>query len=287
MKPTMKTLRANDTAQLGSSLANLASRIERVLVVCIAVSSLVFLFLPVLIVIPMSFSSAQSLQFPPPGLSLRWYAEFFQDAAWGASLANSLIVAVASSGLALVLGALAAYGLVRGNFFGRAALDANFLAPLIIPSIIMAVALYIAFAKVALLGTYLGLIIAHTLNSAPYVVLVMSVAMSSLDARIEQVARSLGASELTVVRRVVLPNLMPSVLAAWIFAFIVSFDEVILSLFLFGNKYTVPKQMFTRLELKIDPTITVVATMLIVVSAAAFGAAAWLTRRPGLFLPRL
>jgi len=80
---------------------------------------------------------------------------------------------------------------------------------------------------------------------------------------------------------------MPSLVAAWIFAFIVSFDEVILALFLFGNKYTVPKQMFIRLELKIDPTITVVATLLITVSAAAFGAAAWLTRRPGLLMPRI
>ena len=138
-----------------------------------------------------------------------------------------------------------------------------------------------------MLSTYAGLVIAHTLNSVPYVVLVMSVAVSSLDVRIEQIARSLGAGELTVLRRVVLPNLMPSVVAAWIFAFIVSFDEVILALFLFGNKYTVPKQMFTRLELKVDPTITVVATMLIAVSAAALVTAAWLTRRPGLFLPRI
>lgn len=253
----------------------------------VAIASLVFLFLPVVIVIPMSFSSAQSLQFPPPGLSLRWYVEFFQDAAWEASLVNSLIVGALSSGIALGLGALASYGLVRGNFFGRAALDANFLAPMIVPTIITAVALYIAFAKIGLLGTYAGLVIAHTLNSAPYVVLVMSVAVSSLDVQIEQIARSLGAGELTVLRRVVLPNLMPSLVAAWIFAFIVSFDEVILALFLFGNKYTVPKQMFTRLELKIDPTITVVATLLIAVSAAAFGAAAWLTRRPGLLMPRI
>ncbi len=263
------------------------SRLERALVVGVAVASLIFLFLPVVIVVPMSFSSAQSLQFPPPGLSLRWYVEFFQDAAWKASLVNSLVVATLSSGLALGLGALAAYGLVRGNFFGRAALDANFLAPMIVPTIITAVALYIAFAKIGLLGSYAGLVIAHTLNSVPYVVLVMSVAVSSLDVRIEQVARSLGAGELTVLRRVVLPNLLPSVVASWIFAFVVSFDEVVLALFLFGNKYTVPKQMFTRLELQVDPTITVVATLLIAVSAAAFAAAAWLTRRPGLLLPRL
>src|SRR5689334_7016430 len=236
---------------------------ERAFVVGLAIASLVFLFLPVVIVIPMSFSSAQSLQFPPPGLSLRWYMEFFQDAAWEASLVNSLVVAALSSGIALCLGAPASYSLVRGNFFGRGMLDANFLAPMIVPTIITAVALYIAFAKIGLLGTYAGIVIAHTLNSMPYVVLVMSVAVSSLDVRIEQIARSLGAGEFTVLRRVVLPNLMPSLVAAWIFAFIVSFDEVILALFLFGNKYTVPKQMFTRLELKVDPTITVVATLLI------------------------
>jgi len=272
---------------LGPRPEGWTSSLERGLVVGVAIASLIFVFLPLVIVIPMSFSSAQSLQFPPPGLSLRWYVEFFQDAAWEASLVNSLIVAALSSGIALGLGALASYGLVRGNFFGRATLDANFLSPMIVPTIITAVALYIAFAKIGLLGTYAGLVIAHTLNSVPYVVLVMSVAVSSLDVRIEQIARSLGAGELTVLRRVVLPNLMPSVVAAWIFAFIVSFDEVILALFLFGNKYTVPKQMFTRLELKVDPTITVVATMLIAVSAAAFGTAAWLTRRPGLFLPRI
>jgi putative spermidine/putrescine transport system permease protein len=254
-------------ARAGGPMDRVLGRFERGLVTGVACAGVAFLFLPIVIVVPMSFSSARSLRFPPPGWSLRWYEEFFADPQWLAAMANSLLVAGASSVLALGLGTLAAYGLVRGRFVGRGALEANFVAPLVIPSVIVAVALYIAFAQVGLLGTHLGLIVAHTLHSAPYVVLVMTVAIASFDERIEQVARSLGAPEGTVVRRVLLPNVLPSVVAAWILAFIVSFDEVILTLFLFGNHYTVPKQMFVRLELQIDPTITAVATMMIAFSA--------------------
>ena len=159
------------------------------------------LCLPIVIVVPMSFSSARSLRFPPPGLSLRWYHELLADPEWLVAMTNSAIVALSSSVLAVVL--------------------------------------------------------------------VMSVAIASFDHRIEQMARSLGAPERTVLLRVVLPNVLPSIAAAWILAFVVSFDEVILTLFLFGNRYTIPKQMFVRLELQVDPTITAIATMLIVLSVAA------------------
>ena len=238
-------------------------------VAVVAVAALVFLCLPIVIVVPMSFSSARSLRFPPPGLSLRWYHELLADPEWLVAMTNSAIVALSSSVLAVVLGVLAAYGLVRGRLAGRTAIEAMFMAPLVIPPVIIAIALYIAFAQAGLLGTFEGLIAAHTIHSAPYVVLVMSVAIASFDHRIEQMARSLGAPERTVLLRVVLPNVLPSIAAAWILAFVVSFDEVILTLFLFGNKYTIPKQMFVRLELQIDPTITAIATMLIVVSVAA------------------
>jgi ABC-type spermidine/putrescine transport system permease subunit II len=252
-------------------------RIRHVAVAIVAGVALVFLCLPILVVVPMSFSSARSLRFPPPGVSLRWYQEFFADPEWLVAMTNSMVVAAASSALAVVLGVLAAYGLVRGRFAGRAAIEATFMAPLVIPSVIVAIALYIAFAQVGLLGTYAGLIVAHTIHSAPYVVLVMSVAVASFDERIEQMARSLGAPERTVLLRVILPNVLPSIVAAWILAFIVSFDEVILTLFLFGNKYTIPKQMFIRLELQIDPTITAIATMLIVLSVATLVAAVLLS----------
>ena len=249
-------------------------RVEGIGLAMMSGAALTFLLLPVAIVLPMSLSSAASLRFPPPGLSLRWYREFFMDEAWLAAATNSLIVAGLSSLLAVGLGTLAAYRLVRGRFRGRSALEAHCIAPLVVPSVIAAVALYIAFAKVGLLGSYHGLVLAHTVHSVPYVVLLMSVAIASFDERVEQVARTLGASERTVFVRVLLPNLLPSVAASWVLAFIASFDEVILTLFLFGNRYTIPKQMFVRLELQIDPTITAVATMLIVFSVVTLAALA-------------
>jgi ABC-type spermidine/putrescine transport system permease subunit II len=263
----------------GGRLDRAIGGLERGTVIGLALLALLFLVLPILIVIPMSFSSAQSLAFPPPSLSLRWYESFFADDAWLVALVNSVIVALSSSLLALALGTLAAYGLVRHRFIGRALTEANFMVPLILPSIIVAVALYIVFAKVGLLGSYEGLIIAHTLYTAPYVVLVMTVAIGSFDERIEQVARSLGARERTIFRRIILPNLAPSVLASWMLAFIVSFDEVILTLFLFGNNETIPKRMITRLELRIDPTITAIATMLILFSVVSLAIVYLLTRR--------
>jgi ABC-type spermidine/putrescine transport system permease subunit II len=273
-------------SRAGSVPDRVAGRLERVALAAVAGATLTFLLLPVVIVIPMSFSSAASLRFPPSGLSLRWYREFLSDATWRQAAANSLMVASVSSLLAVAFGTLAAYRLVRGRFRGRSVLEAHFVAPLVVPSVIVAVALYIAFAKVGLLGSYLGLILAHTVHSVPYVVLLMSVAIASFDERIEQVARTLGAPERTVFGQILLPNLVPSLAASWVLAFIASFDEVILTLFLFGNRYTIPKQMFVRLELKIDPTITAVATMLIAMSVVTLVAVALLMRKAGLLTRR-
>lgn len=242
---------------------------------------LLFLCLPIAVVVPMSFSSASSLEFPPPGLSLRWYESFFGDPRWLRAAQNSFVVALAASLLALALGSIAAYGLVRGRFRGRAVLESNFILPLILPPVITAVALYIFFAKLGLLGTIPGLIVAHTTLTVPYVVLLMSVAIRQFDVRIEQVAYSLGASWFRMFRSVLLPNLLPSVLAAWIFAFIISFDEVIVTLFLAGAYDTIPKRMFNELILQVNPTITAIATLLIALSVITIGIVAWLMRRAG------
>jgi ABC-type spermidine/putrescine transport system permease subunit II len=249
-------------------------------------SVLLFLCLPVAVVVPMSFSSASSLEFPPPGFSLRWYQSFFDDPRWLDAARISTLVAATSSFAAVVLGGLAAYGLARGTFRGREVLEANFVAPLIIPPVITAVALYIVFARVGLLGTLPGLILSHTIVGVPYVVILMSVAVRSFDVRIEQVARSLGASWPTVLIKIVLPNLIPSMFAAWIFAFIISFDEVILTLFLSGAYDTIPKRMFNELVLQVNPTITAIATLLIALSVVTIGKIALLMRRMGVFDPR-
>jgi putative spermidine/putrescine transport system permease protein len=242
---------------------------------------LLFLCLPIAVVVPMSFSSASSLEFPPPGLSLRWYQSFFGDPRWLRAAGNSALIALASSVAALVLGSVAAYGLVRGSFRGRALLEGNFIAPLILPPVITAVALYIFFARIGLLGTIPGLIVAHTTLTVPYVVLLMSVAIRQFDVRIEQVAYSLGASWFRMLRSVLLPNLLPSVLAAWIFAFIISFDEVIVTIFLAGAYDTIPKRMFNELILQVNPTITAIATLLIALSVVTIALLAWLMRRAG------
>jgi len=242
---------------------------------------LAFLTVPLLIVIPMSFSSARALTFPPPGLSLRWYEAFFGDPRWMEAMAASATIAAISSVAALVLGGLAAYGLRRGGFLGRGAAEANFMAPLIVPTIITAIALYLGLAKVGLLGTFVGLIVAHTILNVPLVIMVLGVAIREFDTRIEQVAWSLGASWTYTMRKVVLPNLAPSVFAAWIFAFIGSFDEVVVTSFIAGKVETVPKKMFNELILEVNPTITAVATLLIAFTVLALAAVALILGRTG------
>jgi ABC-type spermidine/putrescine transport system permease subunit II len=243
---------------------------------------LMFLCLPITIIVPMSFSSAKSLQFPPPGLSLRWYESFFGDERWIEAGINSLILAGTASVCALVLGTLAAYGLVRGRFPGRALLESNFMAPMIIPPIILAVAMFIALARLGFLGSFGGLIIAHTVLVIPYAVLIMTVAIQSFDRDIELVAMTLGASRTRVLVQIVLPNLMPSALAALIFAFVISFDEVIVTLFVSGTYMTIPKRMFNELILQINPTITAIASILIFASIVSVALVAWLMHRSGL-----
>ena len=247
-------------------LHRLTARLNRLLLAGSGVLALLFLILPVLIVIPMSFSESSSLRFPPEGFSLRWYVQVFSDPAWVAAMKTSLVLAFVSSTLALVLGSLAAYGLVRGGFVGRDILQSNFIAPLIIPSVILAVALYLVYAMAGILGSFGGLLIAHTLLGVPYVVLIMTVAIRGFDHRIEQVAFTLGASWGTMFTRVLLPNLLPSAAAAWIFAFVTSFDEVIVTNFISGTHETVPKKMFNELVLQVNPAITAIASVLIFVS---------------------
>jgi putative spermidine/putrescine transport system permease protein len=242
------------------------------------VAILLFLCLPIVIVVPMSFSSASSLEFPPPGFSMRWYDAFFGDPRWLAAAGNSMLVALVSSSLALVVGSIAAYGLVRGSFAGRAIADGNIMAPLIVPQIVTAVGLYIYFARLGLLGTLFGLVVGHTVLAIPYVVLVMTVAIRGFDRRIEQVALTLGASWPTMFRRILLPNLAPSAAAAWIFAFVISFDEVVVTIFLAGGIETIPRRMFNELILQVNPTITAIATLLIGFSIVTVGALALLMR---------
>jgi putative spermidine/putrescine transport system permease protein len=238
-------------------------RASNVVLAAFGVAMLAFLSGPLLVIIPMSFSSAGGLTFPPPGWSTQWYEALFSSPRWAEAVRMSLLVGVVSSTAALILGGLAAYGLARGSFRGRGILLGNFLAPMIVPPIVTAVALYLAFSRYGIRGTFFGLALGHTIIVIPYVVLLVAVAVQSFDHRLELMARSLGASWLTAFRLVVLPILAPSIAAAWLIAFVMSFDEVIVTIFVAGTTDTVPKLMFSQLRDRIDPTVTALSTLLI------------------------
>ncbi len=220
-----------------------------------------FLMLPLLVVFPISLSSAPYLQFPPPGLSWQWYERYLDDPQWIDATWRSLYIGGATAVLALLLGVPLAFSLVRGRFFGRVLVDRLALAPIIVPTIILSVALYGVFAKLKLIGAWYGLVLAHTVLALPFVVLVMAAGLRDFDRSLEQAAAGLGASRWRTLSRVTLPLLRPSLVSAGLLAFISSFDEVVVALFLAGANMTLPKKMFDNILMEIDPTIASVSVI--------------------------
>ena len=229
----------------------------------IAVCALVyfFLMLPLIVVFPISLSSAAYMQFPPPGFSWQWYERYLDDPQWIDATIRSLYVGAATALLALALGVPLAFSLVRGRFAGRVILDRLALAPLIVPTIIVSVAVYGLFAKLKLIGEWYGLVVAHTVLALPYVVLVMGAGLRDFDRSLEQAAEGLGAGRWSILLRVTLPLLRPSLISAGLLAFISSFDELVVALFLAGPNMTLPKKMFDNILMEIDPTIAAVSVM--------------------------
>ncbi len=221
----------------------------------------IFLMLPLLVVFPISLSSAAYMQFPPPGLSWQWYERFIDDPQWVDATVRSLYVGVATAILALALGVPLSFSLVRGRFAGRWLVDRIALAPLIVPTIILSIAVYGMFAKLKLIGEWYGLVIAHTVLALPFVVLVMSAGLRDFDRGLEQAAEGLGASRPRTLLRITLPLMRPSLVSAGLLAFISSFDELVVALFLAGPNMTLPKKMFDNILMEIDPTIAAVSVM--------------------------
>jgi putative spermidine/putrescine transport system permease protein len=221
----------------------------------------IFLMLPLMVVFPISLSSAAYMQFPPPGLSWQWYERFLDDPQWIDATVRSLYIGVATAILGLALGVPLAFSLVRGKFPGRWLVDRIALAPLIVPTIILSIAIYGLFAKLKLIGEWYGLVIAHTVLALPFVVLVMSAGLRDFDRGLEQAAEGLGASRVRTLMRVTLPLLRPSLVSAGLLAFISSFDELVVALFLAGPNMTLPKKMFDNILMEIDPTIAAVSVL--------------------------
>ncbi len=229
-------------------------------------STLVLLFLmaPVLIVLILSFSSARFLSFPPPGLSLQWYAHFFSAAAWTGAAVTSLWIGLVVTVLSILLGTPAAIGLVRGDFPGKKAVNGLILSPIIVPGIIVAIGVYYAYARFQLVGNPLALVLAHTCLAAPFVVINVASALTGVDPRLEQAARNLGAGPLATFRQVTLPLIQPGIFAGAIFAFSTSFDELLVALFVSGSTaVTLPRRIWEQIRFDIEPTIAAASSLLI------------------------
>ena len=224
-----------------------------------------FLMLPLVVVFPISLSSAPYMQFPPPGLSWQWYDRFFDDPQWIEATWRSLYIGVATA--ALALGVPLSFSLARGRFRGRALIDRLALSPVIVPTIVLSVSVYGLFAKLKLIGAWYGLVVAHTVLALPFVVLVMGAGLRDFDRSLEQAAEGLGASRWRTLRRITLPMLRPSLVSAGLLAFISSFDELVVALFLAGPNMTLPKKMFDNILMEIDPTIAAVSVMQILLAA--------------------
>jgi putative spermidine/putrescine transport system permease protein len=243
---------------------------------------LLFLALPIVIVVLLSFSSASYLTFPPPAFGIRWYSAYFGSRDWLASTWLSLSVAGAVVILSTTLGTLGALGLARLRGTAQAAVAALVAAPLIVPGIIAAIGIYYAFSRYRLVGTPVGLVLAHTCLAMPFVVTSVSASLAGFDRRLEQASLSLGATPWGTFRQVTLPLIRPGVLVGALFAFISSFDELIVALFLSGSgAVTLPRRMWDDLRFDIDPTIAAVSTLTIVLTAALLGGAHLLRRRGG------
>ncbi|MEO8021366.1 ABC transporter permease [Polaromonas sp.] len=242
--------------------------------------TLVFLVAPLLAIMPLSFNSEPFFTYPMPGYSLQWYREFFESETWHLAMKNSFIVAIAATVCSCLLGTLAALGLNRKDCPMRSLLMGILISPMVIPIVVSAVGVYYYFADLGLLNSLTGLVIAHTALGAPFVVITVAATLSTFDQNLMRAAASLGAPPLTAFRRVMLPIIAPGIASGALFAFVTSFDEVVMALFLAGpEQRTLPRQMWIGVREQISPTITAVATCLILFSILLLVTVQWLQGR--------
>jgi putative spermidine/putrescine transport system permease protein len=262
------------------SYATPFERLTRTLVVVFAVAVLLFLIAPLFIIVPLSFSKDPFFTLPVREYSLRWYADFFGNARWMNAIFNSAVAAVMTTILATTLGTLAALGISRPDFPARRLVMALLISPMIVPIVIIAVGSYLFFGQFGLTNTRTGLVLAHTALATPFVVITVTATLSTYDTNLTRAALSLGAPAASAFFRVTLPNILPGVVSGAIFAFAISFDEVVVALFMTAaEQRTLPVQMFSGIRDQINPTIMAAATLLLALSITLFAALALLTRQ--------
>lgn len=256
--------------------------LTRTLLVVLAALLAFYLLLPVIVIVPMAFSESAFLAFPPQGFTLRWFENLINDQSWIYSALNSLIVATLSMICSVVLGTIAALGIARGRFPFRGGVMAILLSPIIVPFVIVALATYISFLTLGLTQTVLGFVLVHTALGVPYVMINVVASLTQVDRRLEMAAMNLGANPVGTFFRITLPLILPGMLAGALFAFITSWDEVVVAIFLSGSEIqTLPVKMWSGIRVQVDPTIAAVSTVSLFIILAAFasnGLAKLLTR---------
>ncbi|MBC2887644.1 ABC transporter permease [Ochrobactrum sp. CM-21-5] len=226
-----------------------------------------FLILPILVIIPISFSADQYLKFPPSGFSLQWYRRFFLPPEWMESLWLSVRIAIMSTVMTLAVGVPGAIAMVRGRFPGKSIIYAILLSPMIVPTIITGVAIYLFFSKLGMIGSPVAMALGHTVLALPLMIIIVSASLQGFDQRLEQAAYSLGAGRLQTFRYVTMPLIAPGVISGTLFSFLSSFDELIVPLFLAGtSSFTLPVRIWNSVFMQVEPTIAAVSTFLIGVS---------------------
>ncbi len=272
------------------ALPSYTSPIERIwhytyIVIC----GLIFFFLimPILVIIPLSFNAQpyftytrEMITLNPDGYSLRWYRDFFGSDRWMSSIRNSLIIGVASTFIATTLGTIAALGLSRSHMPYRGLLMGLLISPMIVPLIISAAGMFFFYSSIGLAQTYLGVILAHAALGTPFVVITVTATLSGFDQSLIRASASLGANQTTTFFKVILPLITPGVISGALFAFITSFDEIVIVLFVAGvEQRTIPREMWSGIRESISPTILAVATLLVLISVMLLTTLELLRRR--------
>ncbi|WP_434110191.1 ABC transporter permease subunit [Paraburkholderia caffeinilytica] len=241
---------------------------------------LVFLSAPAFLMIPLSFDSASGLAWPPHGFSLQWYRQIADSPLWMQAITRSMLVGIGTGLLSMLIGTPAAFLLVRGGMRGKAAMLAFVLSPIVVPRMIIAVGIFYFFAKIGLVGSSLGLVLAHTTVAVPYVVITMMAVLRNYDTRLDLAAQSMGARPWATLRRVTFPILSAGLMSSFLFAFATSFDELTIALFTSGGlSTTLPKQFWDEITMQISPVIAAVSTCLFIFIAALIWVADRLRRR--------
>jgi len=255
----------------------------------LAICALIFFFLiaPIVVVIPLSFNAVPFFTFTeamltldPAGYSLKWYEDFFTNLNWQGAVRNSLIIAVFATLISTTLGTIAALGLSRPEMPHKSVIMGILISPMIVPLIISAAGMYFFYSKVGLASTHLGVILAHAALGTPFVVITVTATLVGFDHSLIRAAATLGASPQLTFFRVIVPLILPGVISGALFAFITSFDEVVVVLFVGSyEQRTIPWQMFSGIREQISPTILAVATLLVVVSILLLTSVELLRRR--------